>query len=169
MNSVLAAPRLSSTGSKAVAHGLSCSEVYGRILLDQGSNPCLLHWQVGSLPLSHQGSPIYSHGCSYFLIILTCAVHSDVASLDPDTNNWYLLSFLFIILARGLSLLSLAKNQLLVSMIFLLKKNFFFYFIDFCYDLYYFYLLSLLLSFSSFGFSFLFIYHSFKLKAEIAD
>ena len=22
----------------------------------QGSNPCLLHWQVGSLPLSHQGS-----------------------------------------------------------------------------------------------------------------
>ena len=23
----------------------------------QGSNPCLLHWQAGSLPLSHQGSP----------------------------------------------------------------------------------------------------------------
>ena len=23
----------------------------------QGSNPCLLRWQVGSLPLSHQGSP----------------------------------------------------------------------------------------------------------------
>ena len=27
-----------------------------RIFLDWGSNPCLLHWQVGSLPLSHQGS-----------------------------------------------------------------------------------------------------------------
>ena len=24
---------------------------------DQGSNPCLLHWQADSLPLSHQGSP----------------------------------------------------------------------------------------------------------------
>ena len=23
----------------------------------QGSNPCLLHWQVDSLPLSHQGGP----------------------------------------------------------------------------------------------------------------
>ena len=29
------------------------------VFLAQGSNPCLLHWQAGSLPLSHQGSPIY--------------------------------------------------------------------------------------------------------------
>ena len=28
------------------------------IFLTQGSNPCLLHWQVDSLPLSHQGSPL---------------------------------------------------------------------------------------------------------------
>ena len=27
------------------------------IFPDQGSNPCRLHWQVDSLPLSHQGSP----------------------------------------------------------------------------------------------------------------
>ena len=27
----------------------------------QGSNPCLLHWQVGSLPLSHRGSPSSTH------------------------------------------------------------------------------------------------------------
>ena len=46
---------LQSTGSIAVAHGFSCSAPCG-IFLDQGSNPCLLHWQVGSLPLSHQGS-----------------------------------------------------------------------------------------------------------------
>ena len=26
----------------------------------QGSNPCLLHWQLYSLPLSHQGSPFTS-------------------------------------------------------------------------------------------------------------
>ena len=34
------------------------------IFLTEGSNPCLLHWQVDSLPLSHQGSPypVYSLG-----------------------------------------------------------------------------------------------------------
>ena len=43
------------TGSVVVAHGLSCSKACG-IFLDQGSNPCPLHWQVDSLPLRHQGS-----------------------------------------------------------------------------------------------------------------
>ena len=32
----------------------------------QGLNPCLLHWQVDSLPLSHQGSPL----CMYTLLRL---------------------------------------------------------------------------------------------------
>ena len=36
-----------STGSVAVAHGLSCSVARG-IFLDQGSNPCPLHWQADS-------------------------------------------------------------------------------------------------------------------------
>ena len=36
--------------------GLSCSAAYG-IFPDQGSSPCLLHRQAGSLPLSHRGSP----------------------------------------------------------------------------------------------------------------
>ena len=39
-----------------VALGLSCSTACG-ILLHQGSNLCLLHWQVDSHPLYHQGSP----------------------------------------------------------------------------------------------------------------
>ena len=39
-----------------VAHGLSCSASCG-IFLDQGSNPCPLHWQADSQPLRHQGSP----------------------------------------------------------------------------------------------------------------
>ena len=39
----------------AVAPGLSCCAACG-IVPDQGSNPCLLHLQVDSLPLSHQGS-----------------------------------------------------------------------------------------------------------------
>ena len=41
---------------QAHTHGLSRSMAFG-ILPDQGSNPCILHWQVDSLPLSHQGSP----------------------------------------------------------------------------------------------------------------
>ena len=55
--SVVSAPRLWSTGSLVVTHGLSCSIAYG-IFPDQGSNLCLLHWQADSLPLSHQGSPL---------------------------------------------------------------------------------------------------------------
>ena len=43
-----------SMGSRA--HRLSCSTACGTFL-DQGLNPCLLHWQVDSLPLSHHGSP----------------------------------------------------------------------------------------------------------------
>ena len=46
-------------GSIVVAHGLSCSTA-GGIFLDQGSNPCLLHWQVDSQPLDHQGNPMLS-------------------------------------------------------------------------------------------------------------
>ena len=39
-----------------MAHRLSCSVACG-IFLDQGSNPCSLHWQADSYPLHHQGSP----------------------------------------------------------------------------------------------------------------
>ena len=46
-------------GSLVVAHALSYPEACG-ILLDQGSNPCPLYWQVDSYPLYHQGSPILS-------------------------------------------------------------------------------------------------------------
>ena len=47
-----------------MAHGLRCFMVCG-IFLDQVSNPCRLHWQADSSPLSHQGSPLKS----FFLII----------------------------------------------------------------------------------------------------
>ena len=42
-------------GSVVLVHGLRCPPACG-IFLDQGSNPCPLHWQVDSLPLDHQGS-----------------------------------------------------------------------------------------------------------------
>ena len=51
------------TRTLVVAHGLRCSATF-RIFPDQGSNLCLLYWQVNSLPLNHQGSP-----CSYFIYI----------------------------------------------------------------------------------------------------
>ena len=50
-------------GSIVVACGLSCPMACG-IFLDQGSNPCPLHWPVDSQPLDHQGSPKSS--CNLF-------------------------------------------------------------------------------------------------------
>ena len=44
--------RLSNCGSRA--------QLLRGIFPDQGSNPCPLHWQADSQPLSHQGSPIYT-------------------------------------------------------------------------------------------------------------
>ena len=43
-------------GSVVAVDGLSCPAARG-IFLGQGLNPCLLHWQTDSLPMSHQGSP----------------------------------------------------------------------------------------------------------------
>ena len=38
--------------------GVGCHFLLQGIFLTQGLNPCLLHWQVESLPLSHQRSPL---------------------------------------------------------------------------------------------------------------
>ena len=50
--SAVVAHRLQSAGSVVVAHGLSCSasapQLLPGIFLDQGSNPCPLHWQADS-------------------------------------------------------------------------------------------------------------------------
>ena len=56
MGSVVVVPRLWSTGAVVVAHGLRGPKPYG-VFPDQRSSLCLLHWQVDSYPLSHQGSP----------------------------------------------------------------------------------------------------------------
>ena len=42
--------------------GVGCPALLQGIFLTQGSNQCLLyllHWQAGSLPLSHLGSPVF--------------------------------------------------------------------------------------------------------------
>ena len=61
--SVVVAHELSGCGSQAlehklssVSHQLSCSMACG-VFPVQGSDPCLLNWQVDSLPLNHLQSP----------------------------------------------------------------------------------------------------------------
>ena len=56
--SVIVAPRLQITGSIVVGHRLRCSTAHV-IFPDQVLNPRLLHRQMDSLPLSHQGSPLF--------------------------------------------------------------------------------------------------------------
>ena len=60
---MVVAPGLQSTGSTIVVHRLHCSAACGIFPVQ---NPWLLHCQVDSLPLSHQGSPIY-----FFKVTLT--------------------------------------------------------------------------------------------------
>ena len=49
------AQALGTQASVAVPCGLSCPAC--GIFLEQGSNPCILHWPADILPLAHQGSP----------------------------------------------------------------------------------------------------------------
>ena len=64
-------------GSVIVAHGPSCSTACG-IFPDQGSNPCPLHWQAGSQPLRHPGSPTV-----YFIPALQVQMWS-----VPSSQKW---------------------------------------------------------------------------------
>ena len=57
VTSLVGEHELYSTDPTVVAHELKCSEACG-IFPDQGLNPCLLHRQADSLPLSHQGSHV---------------------------------------------------------------------------------------------------------------
>ena len=59
VGSVVSACGLESMGSVVVAARLSRSMAYG-ILLDQGLNLRILHWQADSYLLHHQGNPIIS-------------------------------------------------------------------------------------------------------------
>ena len=104
--SVLAAPGLvsCSTGSVAVGHGLSCSESRG-IFLDKG--------QTVSLELA--GEFFTTEPTKVGLIILLKAVESVVKS--PLSVLQFVIFVFFFSLsnqARGLLILLISKNQLLV-------------------------------------------------------
>ena len=77
--SVVVARGPQSAGSAVVAHGLSCSVACG-ILLDQGSNPCPLHWQADSQPLRHQGSPLWHVLKSFQNILPNCPLEINLHS-----------------------------------------------------------------------------------------
>ena len=87
MGSIVAARALVSV---VVTRGFSCSLAWGIFQdPDQESNSSLLHWQVDSLPLSHQGSP------SNFFLSTVCTLkqapvlnlHSWAASKPRCTLN----------------------------------------------------------------------------------
>ena len=72
---IVAASLLRSTGSRragsvVVAHGPRCPTACGTFP-DQGSNPCLLHWQADSQPLCHQGSPCGT----FFNVVIGCKLN----------------------------------------------------------------------------------------------
>ena len=64
------------------------------VLLTQGLNPHLLQWQTDSLPLSHQGSPLYKYVywiCSFFAlqtILLNMCVLVTQSCLTLCDHTW---------------------------------------------------------------------------------
>ena len=84
---MIAAARFENPGLVVVAWGLSCSVACG-IVLDQGPNPHLLHWQEASFLLSHQGS-LWRY--ILFLILLFLVKHTVFGmrvQTEGFTNLW---------------------------------------------------------------------------------
>ena len=78
-DSVVVALRLESTGLVLMIHRLCCSAACG-IFPGQGSNPCLLHWQADSLPVSYQGSPRLK-------MLISGRVSPDLSPRLSETNS----------------------------------------------------------------------------------
>ena len=85
-----------------MAHGLSCSAACA-IFPDQGLNPCFLHWQADSLPLSRQGRC----ACNFVFMFAFSSVPCDlpVITVIITAQPWGLaLSHHFQIIACALFL-----------------------------------------------------------------
>ena len=86
----------------------------------QGSNPCLLHWQTDSLPLSCQGSLLFIIFYSPFNIY---RIYLDVTSLISDVVI-SAISFFLISLARVfINFIDLLKEPAFDLMSFLYCRN----------------------------------------------
>ena len=72
--------------------GVGCHFPLQGIFPTQGSNPCLLHWQADSLPLSHQGSletvlSLLSHAYVWNSFHLPLKVSGSTAALSRAVVN----------------------------------------------------------------------------------
>ena len=82
--------------SVVVAHGLSCSAT-SEIVPDQRSNLCPLHWQVGSLPSSLQGSPHWVVIDSLIEVSIVLYRSVSLPIKWPNSSSYLLGFFLFIL------------------------------------------------------------------------
>ena len=55
---------IAQTIEKRLSHKKYYTYAWASLVTQTVKNPCLLHWQVSSLPLNHKGSPVgWMHGC----------------------------------------------------------------------------------------------------------
>lgn len=90
--------RLPGSGSRAQELWCPGSAVLGRWdLPDQGSNPCILHWQVDSLPLGRQGSTRIDElgnfytvftGYTSFIVITKYWLYSPCCIIQPCSLSY---------------------------------------------------------------------------------
>ena len=58
--------------------GVGCYLLIQEIFWTQGLNSYLMHWQVGSLPLSYQGSPLkHSKECLFLELFFTTLINQE--------------------------------------------------------------------------------------------
>ena len=73
-------------------NGVGCHFLLQGIFLTQGSNSCLLyllHWQEGSLLLSHMGSLFFSFRCGLFqMLTLKYLLDHDSPELSSRLKSW---------------------------------------------------------------------------------
>ena len=86
--------------------GFGCQFLLQGTFLTQGLNPCLLHWQAGSLPLGHLGSPFkaIAPAAAAAKLIQSCPTLCDSIDSSPPgspfagilqarTLEWVAISF----------------------------------------------------------------------------
>ena len=113
-------PGSRSAGSIVVVHMLSCPRAC-EIFPDQGSNPCLLHWQADSLPRSHQGSLFLSFKSFFFFFFFN--IHIYVCVCVFDNNPFQMCLFIYFFPVYGLSSYSLTLSFTKQKFLLLLKSS----------------------------------------------
>ena len=101
-----------------MVHGLSCFVACG-IFLDQGLNLGLLHWQLGSLPLSCQGSWSFL----FFNISIYSYTFPPSTAFTASCKFWYVMFLVSFVSTHFISLvISSLNNGLFEYMLFNFHK-----------------------------------------------